>query len=415
MAGPLNGVRVVEVASHVFAPMAGAVLTEWGAEVVKVEHPGSGDPYRGLVTAGLHRTHGGVDISFLSANRGKRSLGLDLKDGDGRRLLGRLVARADVFVTNVRPAARRALRIDVGDVRADNPRVIYVRATAFGPDGPDADRGGYDAGAYWARSGMQELLTAPGARWPTGARAAFGDVVGGLTIAGAVGAALYQRATDGTPSVIDASLLASGMWQVQVDLMNAALDRSAADRPGPDGAATARAIPDRYQSPNPLMLPYRTADGRFVVLQMLASDRDWPALCRAVGQPAAATDPRFADADARRANSEACIRWLEEVFAGRDYAEWGQVLAGFAGEWAPVQTPAEVTVDPQVVANSYMVDVDIGAGLAVPVVTAPVRFDGRAGPVRRAPEPGEHTEEVLLELGLSWDDIEALKRRGVAT
>jgi len=185
--GPLADVRAVEVASHVFVPMAGSVLTEWGAEVIKIEHPVEGDPYRGLVTVGLHNVYRGVDVFFQSANRGKRSVGIDLTRADGRDLLARIVATADVFLTNLRPSARRHLRIEVEDVRADNPDVVYVLGTAFGAKGPDGGSGAYDVGAYWARSGMQHLLTPPGAPWPTGARPAFGDVVGGLTIAGASG------------------------------------------------------------------------------------------------------------------------------------------------------------------------------------------------------------------------------------
>src|SRR5688572_30872479 len=150
MTAPLAGVRVVEVATHVFGPLAGAVLAEWGADVVKVEHPATGDPYRGLVTSGLHPLQNGVDPYVQSANRGKRSVGIDLKHPDGRGVLARLVRAADVFVTNLRPEALRRLAIEVEDVRAENRAVIYVRATAFGARGPDADRGGYDAGAYWA-------------------------------------------------------------------------------------------------------------------------------------------------------------------------------------------------------------------------------------------------------------------------
>ena len=408
MGGPLSGVRVVEVASHVFVPMAGAVLTEWGAEVIKVEHPRTGDPYRGLVTAGLHRMHGGVDINFLAANRGKRSVGIDLKHPEGRQLLCRLLADADVFATNLRPAARRRLRLDVDEVREDNPSIIYVRGTAFGPQGPDSARGGYDAGAYWGRSGMQHILTPPDAEWPSPARPAFGDVVGGITIAGAISTALYRRATTGEPSVLDASLLAAGMWQVQVDIMNAAID-------GADGAGPSRPGPGRYEAPNPLMLPYRTADGRFITLQMLSSDRYWPELCRALGDPEMASDPRFTDMDRRRGNSRACVEWLEGVFAARDYDEWCRVLGAFEGEWVPVQQPQELPDDAQVRANGYLTRVDVGGGRSVPVVPAPVQFDERPGEPRRAPEPGEHTEAVLLELGLSWEDIDALKRSQVVT
>jgi crotonobetainyl-CoA:carnitine CoA-transferase CaiB-like acyl-CoA transferase len=396
---PLAGVRVVEVATHVFAPMAGAILAEWGADVLKIEPPGTGDPYRGLVTSGLHPLHAGVDPYVQSANRGKRSLGIDLKHPDGRDLLGRLVATADVFVTNLRPGGRARLGIDVEDVRADNPAVVYVRATAYGARGPDAERGGYDAGAYWARSGMQHVLTPPDAAWPRPAPPAFGDLAGALALAGAVCAALVHRAAGGEAAVIDGSLLAAGMWQIQPDVV------SAAGSPPP-------VLSDRFEVANPLMLTYRTADGRFVALTMVAPDRHWPALCRAIGAPGLADDPRFADQDARRRHARACVERLDAVFGARDLAHWRRALAGFPGEWAPVQTPGELHDDPQVRANGYIAQVDVGGDEPLPMVTVPVQFDGQPGSPARAPEHGEHTEAALVELGLSWDEIGALKDRG---
>lgn len=392
---------MVEVASHVFVPMSGAVLTEWGADVVKIEHPETGDPYRGLVTAGLHKLHLGVDTAFQGANRGKKSVALDIKHPDGRALLSRIVASCDVFVTNLRADTRRRLRLDVDDIRADNPDIVYVRGTAFGPDGADAGRGGYDAGAYWARTGMGHLFSPPGSEWPTGSRPAFGDVVGGLTIAGAISTALYKRAMTGQPSVVDASLLASGMWQIQMDIVHAALESSREEGP----------IPQRYDSPNPLMLTYRTSDDRWVQLQMLSPERYWPDLCRAIGQPEMATDPRFADIGARRENSGECIRWLDQVFGERTFDEWRRVLADFEGEWVPVQSTHDVLDDPQVVANGYIAHVDVN-GVDVPMVAVPVQFDECESKPVRAPEHGEHTESVLLELGLSWDEIGDLKSNG---
>lgn len=403
MDSPLADVRVLEVASHVLVPMAGSVLTEWGAQVIKVEHPESGDPYRGLATFGLHNVYRGVDPFFQSANRGKRSVAIDLKRPDGRQLLARLAESADVFMTNLRSDARRRLRIDVEDIRRDNPSVIYVRGTAFGPRGPDAGRGGYDAGAYWARSGMQHLFTPPAADWPPRLRPAFGDVAGGLAVAGAVSSALYRRARSGGPSVIDVALLASGMWQIQPDIVNARLGDGSHDT----------MPPDRYEFWNPLWLTYRTGDDRFVTFMMLAPDPHWPDLCQRLGHPELASDPRFADTRARRSNSRACVERLDAIFAERDLDHWRRVLADFAGEWAPVQTPAEVHDDPQVRANGYIAQVEMGNGVSLPLVTSPVQFDERPGRPSRAPEHGEHTETVLLELGMTWDEIGGLKDQGV--
>ncbi len=398
MPGPLAGVRVLEVATHVFVPMSGAVLSDWGAEVIKIEPLDGGDPYRGLVTAGMHKLHHGVDIHFQATNRGKRSVAIDLKRPEGRTLLSRLIERCDVFVTNLRPEARQRLALEPPDVRADNPSIIYVRGHAFGNSGPEADRGGYDAGAYWARSGMQQIFTGPDDEWPATPRPAFGDVVGGLTIAGAISTALYQRRATGEPAVLDISLLALGMWQVQMDVMNACLDENLASR----------RLPDRYQMPNPLMLSYRTKDDRFIYLQMLSPDRFWPDLCQVISQPEMARDPRFANMDLRRQNSRACIEWLDGVFATRTFAEWRRILSEFPGEWVPSVRPGELAGDPQVQANEYISHLHF-EDFDLPVVAPPVRFEGQPTQPIRAPEFGEHTEEVLIEMGLAWDDLSALK------
>ena len=404
MGEPLAGVRVLEVASHVFVPVAGAVLTEWGAEVLKIEHPVTGDPYRGLVTAGLHKSHNGIDPNFQYANRGKQSVAIDLKLAEGRALLSRFIARSDVFLTNFRPAAlhaprprrrRRSRRQPAHHLRA---RERVRRA------GPDAERAGYDAAAYWARTGMASVFTAPDAEWPALPRPAFGDVMGGLTIAGAISTALYQRSVTGEAPVVDVSLLGVGMWQLQPDIVNSALDPS---------GGTHAVQRDRYESWNPLVAVYRTRDGRFISLMMLDADRYWADLCETVEAPDLLRDPRFVDMAARRENSRACIEALERIFAARDFDEWCRVLRRAKGAWAPVQAPRELPDDPQVVENGYLADVDMGNGTSLTMVTSPVQFDGEPPVPARAPEQGEHTETALLDLGLSWDDITQLKDRNV--
>jgi crotonobetainyl-CoA:carnitine CoA-transferase CaiB-like acyl-CoA transferase len=401
MAQPLSGVRILEVASHVFVPIAGGILTEWGAEVIKIEHPVSGDPYRGLVTSGLHKTYNGVDPSFQYANRGKRSVSIDLKTSQGRNLIYRLAAKCDVFLTNFRPDARQRLQIDCEQIRAHNASIIYVRGSGYGVRGPDKQRGGYDGAAYWSRVGFGEMLSPPGSEYPIMQRPAFGDVVGGLAVAGAIAAAMYRRATTGEPSVIDVSLMGVGMWQLQPDITHAKLH--------PEGGHAAY---DRRRAANPLSNTYRTRDGRFIVLVMLDADRYWADFCEVVGHPELIAEPRFTNMEARKQNAVACIAFLDAMFASRDYAQWCEILKKAKGVWSPFQRPLELHSDPQVAANGYLADVEMANGSSLTLVTSPAQFDEEPNRPKRGPEHGEHTEQALLELGLSWDEISALKDSG---
>jgi crotonobetainyl-CoA:carnitine CoA-transferase CaiB-like acyl-CoA transferase len=401
MTKPLSGVRILEVASHVFVPIAGGILTEQGAEVIKIEHPETGDPYRGLVTAGLHHTFDGIDPSFQYANRGKQSVAVDIKKPEGRDLIYRLAQNCDVFLTNFRPDARRRLKVDCADIRAHNPGIIYVRGSGYGARGPDLQRGGYDGAAYWSRAGFGEMFTPPGAEFPVMQRPAFGDVVGGLTIAGAIASALYKRATTGEPSEVDVSLLGVGMWQLQPDITHAPLNAGQPPR-----------AYDRRATWNPLSNTYRTRDGRFIVLVMLDADRYWADFCEVIGRSELIDDPRFVDMEARKANSGACVDILDTHFASRDYADWCETLSRAKGVWSPFQTPLELHDDPQVAANGYLAEVEMINGKSMRLVTSPAQFDGEPAQPTRAPEHGEHTEAVLLDLGVAWEDIEQLKQAG---
>ena len=400
VAGPLDGVRVIEVASWMFIPSCGSVLVDWGADVIKVEHPVTGDPQRGLVTAGLlPGGAGAVNFMMEQPNRGKRSVALDLAHPDGREALLTLVETADVFLTNYMPPVRRKLGIETDDLRTRNPRLIVARGSGAGPKGPEAEKGGYDGASFWARGGVGATMPEREGGWPPGQPTpAFGDVMAGLATAGAIAAALVKRERTGQPSVVDVSLLATAMWQVSPMVIAAKLFGFSKIPQG-----------DRTKSPNPGVGTYRTADDRFISLILLQSDKHWADLVARLGVPDMATDPRFADATARRENAEACIARLDEAFGSRPLAHWKEALDTFDGVWSPFQTLDELYDDVQVQANGYLPTMTAGNGQDVALVASPAQFDEEPVHVQRAPEHGEHTEQVLLDAGYGWGQLAAMK------
>jgi len=403
MTGPLDGIRVVEVASWMFVPSAGAVLVDQGAEVLKIEHPESGDPQRGLITSGLlPGGPEGVNFMMEQPNHGKRSVAIDLSTEDGRATLLKLVETADVFLTNYLPQVRRKLRIDTDDIRAANPDIIIARGSGQGTKGPDAEKAGYDGTSYWARAGMAAVMPDKDG-WPMGQAApAFGDVMGGLAVAGAIGAALFKRERTGETSIVDVSLMATSMWQISPLVVASKLFGFSKI---PQGG-------DRKKFSNPGVGTYKTADDRYLTIMLLQSDKFWPELVGLVGKPEMATDERFVDAAARAANSVECITLLDEAFGAHPLEHWREVLDGFSGAWTPFQTLDELYEDPQVIANGYLPTMTAANGQDVQLVASPAQFDETPAEITRCPGHGEHTDEVLLELGIDWDQLIALKTSG---
>jgi crotonobetainyl-CoA:carnitine CoA-transferase CaiB-like acyl-CoA transferase len=401
MPGPLEGIKIIELASWMFVPSGGSVLVDWGADVIKVEHPVTGDPQRGLITSGLVPS-GTVNFMVEQPNRGKRSVAIDLSHPDGHEAFMKLIEQADVLLTNYLPGVRRKLRVDVSDVRARNPRIIVARGSGHGPKGPDAEKGGFDGATFWARGGVASVLPPNADGWPQNQPSpAFGDVMAGLTTAGGIAAALLQRERSGQPSVVDVSLLATALWQISPMVVASKLFGLTRLHGG-----------DRRQLPNPLVNSYRTADDRFISLVLLQGDKYWDDFIQRLGRPDLRTDERFSTSETRAQNAEACIDVLDEIFGSQPLSHWKAVLADFEGVWTPFQTLDELYSDPQVVANTYLPAMEAANGEQVQLVASPAQFDERAVEVTRAPEHGEHTEMVLLDAGFDWDAIAALKDAG---
>jgi crotonobetainyl-CoA:carnitine CoA-transferase CaiB-like acyl-CoA transferase len=385
-----------------FVPSAGAVLSDWGADVIKVEHAVSGDPQRGLRQIGPLKVDGDPNPNVEHANRGKRSIGVDMSVPAGREVIHELAKTADVFLTSFLPAHRAKFGIDVDDIRAVNPSIIYARGSALGPRGAEAGKGGYDMTAYWCRGSVAATITPPdvvGMIGPPGP--AFGDTISGTNLAGGIAAALLKRERTGEPSIVDVSLLGSGLWSMGHTIALSAY----AGQPlqaSPTGSHGALA--------NPLSGLYATKDGRYLSFVMLQPGKFWADVCRHIDRPELADDPRFADAQAIAANTEAGVTILREVIATRTLAEWTERFGTLAGPWAPVQDALQVLGDPQVRANEYV----LNAG-ELQLVSSPVQFDVTPPELRPGPEFAAQTEDVLLELGLDWDRIIALKAAGAIT
>ncbi|WP_327100499.1 CoA transferase [Nocardia vinacea] len=407
---PMQGVRVLEVAQFTFVPAAGAVLADWGADVIKIEHAERGDAQRGLVRVlGYEANSAGSSFFPImeGPNRGKRSVGLALEKPSARRVLEELIRNSDVFLTNFLPEARAKLRIDLEDVRAINPDIIYVRGSGFGVRGAEATKGGYDSTAFWARGGSAAGVTPPGAdrmtRMPAGA---YGDSIGGMTIAGGIAAALYSRKMTGEPSVVDVSLLGVGAWATQFTVNLALMN---------GGPLPVNSPPRHGSATNPLIGAYRTSDQRWLELSMLQPGRYWPEFCRLAGREELAADERFDNTEKLMSNAAQAAELVAEIIAARPFAEWVEILGSGEGQWAAVQNAWEVGQDPSLRANDLIASVVDADGVDRELVANPVQFDETPVTLTRAPQFAEHTDEVLLEIGLTEEELIALKIDGAVT
>jgi formyl-CoA transferase len=395
--GIFEGLKVLDCASFIAAPAAATVLSDFGAQVIKIEPPGSGDPYRNLPNLPGYpiSPH---NFAWLLESRNKRSLALDLSKPEGRQVLYRLVAEADVFITNFPPAVRRRLGITWEELQPLNARLVYASFTGYGEQGDEADKPGFDSNAYWARSGLMDLVRADEKTTPARSVAGMGDHPCAMAFYGGIVTALYKRERTGRGSHISSNLMANGVWAAGV-LAQAKLC----------GAKFQERRP-RERALNAVTNHYQCKDGRWLILSLLNEERQWPTLARCLGREDLINDERFATRPDRHARSVELIKILDEVFATRELGEWRGILDGNGLVFGVVGILDDIPNDAQMLANDVLIPFENTTMLTI---NSPIWIEG-SNKVKPQPAPaiGEHSDEILREAGYDENAIRTLRESG---
>jgi crotonobetainyl-CoA:carnitine CoA-transferase CaiB-like acyl-CoA transferase len=401
---PMQGVRILEVAQFTFTPAAGAILADWGADVIKIEHPVTGDKQRGFLNMG------GVKLDPLRhtliehPNRGKRSVGIDLATPEGQEVLYELAKQCDVFLTNFLPQVRQKNKFDVEHIRAANPNIIYARGSALGNKGPERHVGGFDGTVFWSRSGIAHAMTPAELDGPLSqGMPAFGDSIGGMFIAGGISGALYHREKTGEAVELDVSLLSTAWWASGA-LLSQVMET---------GQYSPNGMPKSGSSGvNPFMGNFKTSDGGWINLCTLSPTGIIRDTFEHLNLPELADDPRFAEPRALFENAHIAGGYIADAISKQTFEYWRKRLKTMKGQWAPIQSVVDLLTDDQVIANDMIIEVEgADGGAPLRLVRGPVQWNGEALETSRAPQASEHTEIVLMEMGFEWDKIEELKAK----
>jgi len=390
--GLFSDLLVLDCASFIAGPAAGTIMSDFGARVIKVEPPGLGDSYRNLIR--LRNDPSLMDYYWTLDARNKESLALDLKNPEARAVLDTLIKRADVFITNFPGPIRERLKLRAEDVTPLNKRIIYASLTPYGEAGPEKDRTAYDTTAYWARSGLMDMVRSTPAAEPGPSMPGMGDHPTAMSMYAAIVTALYKRQMTGEGGVVSTSLIANGLWSNSCQIQASLCDVPLPPRP-PRGQRS------------PLGEMYLCKDGRWFILAIANAAREWPLLARAVGHPEWADDPLFATPLARMENAAALVALLEQRFATADWAHWRDTLTNAGVTFGPIARIEDHAVDEQIAANNFMPPFADRAGLRT--VDSPFYLSTEPKqPPRMAPEIGQHTRAILEECGLNADKVAAL-------
>ena len=401
MEGPLKGIKIVSVEHWLAMPAATSILAQWGADVIKIENPQGGDPARGWQSAGIIPYPTILNPMFEYQNLNKKSVAIDLGNGASKEVMQKLIDWADVFTTNLHPKVLAKYRLDYETLNSWKPAIIYVSLTGYGNEGPDKDRPGYDICAFWARSGLMAFTgepDGPPAMHPHG----IGDSTTSMLIAGATSAALFARERTGKGQKVDLCLYHTGMWANGVNIATSLYSGHEVQRW------------DSKNVGNPLVNRYQTKNGKWLFICCLQSDRAWSRFCQALGQPELEHEERFSSHQKRMKNNKELIQIIEERMATKPGEEWEHIFEELNIVYGPIMTNLEVTKDPQVWDNRFLTEIEHPSVGNAPVLTSPGKFNSSVPePHQSAPELGQHTEEVLIELGYTWEDIMTFKEKGL--